>query len=517
MKDLGQRIQGLGDLLALRDRPVHVVGAGSVEGAHLLLFFLDHGFTNLVGHDFSEPEGFDRAFKRVHVGWGKGEREAMLRRLREGVELRFRDRYLDGIEGADAIAVTQGWYLYPSNRRLVDAPELQERFFSLMQLYLALAPGRVVGVTGSQGKSTTAALLKEMLVTGGSEVIFAGNERHSRQALGEVIASGPSSILLLEISNRHLKTLARSPGVAVVTNVYPNHLDEHGGWPGYVAAKSAIVEHQRPGDIAVLNADLEVTKRMAEVTSADVLWFGEHLGEGQRGVVLRQQRLLSQGLEALDLDAGVMRLRGRHNANNAAAAATAALALEVSPEAVTEALFKFRGLKHRMQFIWDAGGVRFYDDLNSTTPTATEAALLTLGSGVVWIFGGDDKGLDPDGLAKAARSAVRVALALPGPGSDRVVAALLSHGVQVESIEDLPAAVARALKVAQPGESVLLSPACPGFFTRYYVGADEDTGFRQLVRQGTVGDAAVGDAAANGPPGPRPAEATSPPARKPRT
>jgi len=141
VSDLGRRIEGLDDLLALRDRAVHVVGAGSVEGAHLLLFFLDHGFINLVGHDFSEAQEFDRSFKRVHVGWTKDEREAMLLRLREGVELRFRARYLEGIEAADAIAVTQGWYLYPSNQRLADSPDLHERFFSLMQLYLALAPG----------------------------------------------------------------------------------------------------------------------------------------------------------------------------------------------------------------------------------------------------------------------------------------------------------------------------------------------------------------------------------------
>ena len=247
MSDLGRRISTWDDLFALRDEPVHVVGAGSVEGAHLLLFFLDHGFTNLVGHDFSEPGEFARAFNRVHVGWPKPERQAMLDRLRAGVDLRYRDRYLEGVEGADAIAVTQGWYLYPSNQRLADSPDLHERFFSLVQLYLALAPGTVVGVTGSQGKSTTSRLLRDMLVEAGREVIFAGNDRHSRQALGELEAATPDTILLLEISNRHLKTLDRSPNVAVVTNVYPNHLDEHGGWDGYVEAKSRLVRYQEPG------------------------------------------------------------------------------------------------------------------------------------------------------------------------------------------------------------------------------------------------------------------------------
>jgi UDP-N-acetylmuramoylalanine--D-glutamate ligase len=523
MKDLGRRIENLGDLLVLRDKEVHVVGAGSVEGSHLLLFLLDHGFTRLVGHDFSTEHEFDRSFKRVHVGWSRDEREAMLRRLRQGVELRFRDLYLEGIEAADAIGVTQGWYLYPSNDRLKDSIDLQARFFTLMELYLALAPGIVVGVTGSQGKSTTTALLEEMLVATGREVIFAGNDRHSRQALGEVIKAGPASILLLEISNRHLKTLGRSPGVAVVTNVYPNHLDEHSGWEGYVEAKTAMLQYQRSGDIAVLNADLEVTRRMAAATPADVLWFGEHLDPAERGVALRGDHLFSQGLEALDVDAATMKLAGRHNLMNAAAAVTAALALKVTPEVAAGALARFRGLKHRMQFIWDAGGVRFYDDLNSTTPTATEAALRTLDAGVVWIFGGDDKGLDPDAVAEAARSVVRVSLALPGPGSDRLVAALLRHGVQVESTEDLPAAVARAVQVAQPGESVLLSPACPGFFSRYYVGADEDTGFRHLVRQATLGrNGAEHPAGASDsyiselPPSAEPKASTSPPARRPQ-
>ena len=513
MSDLGQRIEGLDDLLALRDRAVHVVGAGSVEGAHLLLFFLDHGFINLVGHDFSEPDEFSRAFNRVHVGWPKEDRQKMLDRLREGVELRFRERYLEGIEAADAIAITQGWYLYPANQRLVESAALHERFFSLMQLSPGPRPGRVVGVTGSQGKSTTTLLLKEMLVEAGNEVIFAGNERHSRQALGLLESAGPDSILLLEISNRHLKTLGRSPNVAVVTNVYPNHLDEHGDWDGYVDAKSRLVRYQEPGDIAVLNADLEPTRAMAKQTPADVLWFGETLPDGARGVAVEEERLVSHDLERLVLSIDHIPLVGRHNAFNVAAAATAALAMRVSPAAVGQAVEGFHGLRHRLQFVWDAGAVRFYDDLNSTTPTATKAALTALGEGVVWILGGDDKGLDSTGLAAAAAGAVRVALALPGPGTDRVVADLLERRVAVEHVGDLPAAVRRAVELAVPGDKVLLSPACPGFFTRYYVGADEDTGFRKLVREATLlrtsdaGSAAGSDAA----------RATSPPARKPQT
>jgi UDP-N-acetylmuramoylalanine--D-glutamate ligase len=508
MSDLGQRIQTWQDLFALRDLEVHVVGAGSVEGAHLLLFFLDHGFTNLVGHDFSEPGQFARAFNRVHVGWPKEQRQQMLDRLRARVDLRHRDRYLEGIQAAGAIAVTQGWYLYPSNQALADSTDLQQRFFTLMQLYLSLAPGPVVGVTGSQGKSTTSRMLRDMLLDAGREVIFAGNERHSRQALGELEAATPETILLLEISNRHLKSLQRSPNLAVVTNVYPNHLDEHGGWDGYVEAKSNLVRYQRPRDIAVLNADLEVTRGMAALTPGKVAWFGENIPEDAPGVVVEQQRLVSRGLGRLVLNTDRIPLVGRHNAFNVAAAATAALSLGVPPESVGRAVENFHGLRHRLQFVWDAGGVRFYDDLNSTTPTATEAALSALGSHVLWILGGDDKGLDSRALAETAAGAVRVALALPGPGTDAVVANLRRQNVAVEPISDLAGAVRRAVELAEAGDTVLLSPACPGFFSLYYVGAEEDTGFRRLVREATL---------------PRhseygsPEEATSPPARKPQT
>jgi UDP-N-acetylmuramoylalanine--D-glutamate ligase len=497
--DLGRGIDSWDDLLALRDSEVHVVGSGSVEGAHLLLFLLDNGFTNLVGHDFATKQDFPRAFRRVHVGWPMAEREAMLQRLLDSVELRYRDRYLEEIEHADAIAVTQGWYLYDSNRPLAESAELQSRFLSLAQLYLALAPGRVVGVSGSQGKSTTTRLIGEILSAAGVEVIQVGNDRHSRQGLDRLRGASADAVVVMEISNRHLKSLSRSPNVAVLTNIYPNHLDEHGGWEGYVEVKSRMLRYQRPADIAVLNADLDVTRDMAAVTAATVHWFGEAVSAERPGVRVGDTALRTDD-GAFDLPLQDIPLPGRHNAMNVASAATAALAMGIAPRHIGDAVRRFRGLKHRIQFIWDAGGVRFYDDLNSTTPTASAAALRTLARNVVWIFGGDDKGLDPGELVAEA-GAIKLALALPGPGTEKIAVALQTAGVAVELTDNFEAAVRRATAIAVGGDSVLLSPACPGFFTRYYVGADEDTGFKKLVREATLGDAAP----------------TSLPARKPQT
>ncbi|GAC1332441.1 MAG: hypothetical protein NVSMB17_11540 [Candidatus Dormibacteria bacterium] len=505
--NLGDRISSWDDLFALRGSAVHVVGAGSVEGAHLLLFLADHGFKQLVGHDFSNPEDFARAFKRVHVGWPMADRERMLERLLGAVEMRYRDNYLQDINSADAIGVTQGWYLYDSNRLLVEDSSLQERFFSLVQLYLGVAPGPVVGVTGSQGKSTTTRLLRDILVAAGRDVIYAGNDRHGQQALDLLEKATDQTYLVLEISNRHLKMLHRSPGVAVVTNVYPNHLDEHGGWEGYVAAKTGLVRYQRAdrGDIAVLNADLEVTRGMAPQTPARKYWFGESvtpagggfdfagadgaLGLGTDalfGVALSE----GPGAEALAgflLPLSEVPVPGRHNALNIAAAACAALAMGVSSEDVVSAVAAFRGLKHRIQFIWGTNdGVKFYDDLNSTTPTATEVALRTLEDNIVWIVGGQDKGLDSRALAATAKGRVRRVVALPGTGTDAIVSNLVDAGIEVERVDDFTTAVRSAVSAAQPGDSVLLSPACPGFFTLYYVGQDEDTGFKKLVKEATL-------------------------------
>lgn len=491
--NLGDTIASWDDLYRLRDSEVHVVGAGSVEGAHLLLFLADHGFTRLVGHDFSTAETFPRAFTRVHVGWPMEARRKMLERVLASVDMRYRDRYLDGVAGAAAIAVTQGWYLYDNNRPLAHSRELQSKFFSLVQLYLGLSPGPVVGVTGSQGKSTTTRLLRDMLVHAGREVIYAGNDRHGQQALDLLEKASDQTLLVLEISNRHLKMLHRSPHVAVVTNVYPNHLEEHGGWDGYVEAKTNLVRWQQAGDIAVLNADLDVTRGMAGASRATIYWFGESLppstevtgAQDAAGVVLTADGLRGMGLD-FELPLAEIPVPGKHNALNVAAAACAALAMGVDGSSVLQAVRGFRGLKHRIQFIWSSGGVKFYDDLNSTTPTATEVALRTLERNVVWIFGGQDKALDSTDLAVTAKGRVSLALALPGQGTEAIAANLEAQGIEVERVDDFAAATRRAVEVAEDGDNVLLSPACPGFFTLYYVGADEDTGFKKQVREATL-------------------------------
>ena len=307
---------------------------------------------------------------------------------------------------------------------------------------------------------------------------------------------GPEARLVLEVSNRQLLELkAPTPWVGAITNVLPNHLDEHGGsFERYAAVKRKLVAHQ-PGDgWAVLNYDDPESRRLAKGLPGQVCWFSARNAPDAHICVAdgRLTARLPSGAGAHDgpidlgaADAGP--LLGEHNVSNRAAAALVSLLAGANPEAIRRGIRTFRPLRHRLQLVWRHEGVAYYDDLNSTTPQATTAALAALDRPVVLIAGGDDKGLSYAALAEQAKGRVKLAILLPGDGSDRVAEALADADVSVRWMERFDAAVAAAVEASGPGDAVLLSPACPGFFSRHYLkdGA-EAQGFRRLLRDLTL-------------------------------
>jgi UDP-N-acetylmuramoylalanine-D-glutamate ligase len=248
------------ELAALAGRRVHIVGVASTEGAAILGFLWGEGFRDLTVHDFLAGEELRAAFRRLHVGMPRPRRDELWAALEAlPVQRRLGDEYLAWIEKAEVIFAGQGWYLYPPNfPALRDARERGVPFHSLTELYFGLSRARIVAVTGSNGKSTTSQLAASMLRASGARVTFAGNERRSIQALDGLRASTPSDHLVLEVSNRQLKDFAPRPGpsVGVVTNILPNHLEEHGGsFADYAETKRNLLRHQSVDDAAVLNAD----------------------------------------------------------------------------------------------------------------------------------------------------------------------------------------------------------------------------------------------------------------------
>jgi len=501
---------------ALRDVEVHVVGLASTEGAAMVRFLWAEGVRRLTVHDFQPADQVEAAFRRNHVGMPPAERDRVWRALASlPIQRRFGERYLEGIARAGAVFAGQAWYLYPPNLpALTDLRAAGVPFHGITELYFDLSPAPVLAVTGSNGKSTTSRLVEAILRQASIPVHYAGNERRSVQVLGELRALRPDDWLVLEVSNRQLIDVAPRPRIGVVLNVLPNHLDEHGGsFEAYSAVKRRLVAGQGPGDHAVLNADNPATRAMAEGLAGSLWWFSR-AAPVERGAWIEDGRIhLRRDTAAPPVDAGPIAaawLVGAHNHANILAAALAAWLAGADAAAIRRGVAAFRGLRHRTQRVWRAGGVDYVDDLNSTTPQATVAALEALPAPIVLIAGGDDKGLDLTDLARAVATRVRRLVLLPGAGSDRIEAAVRAAGTATErrhavvvdpsgstaAAADGPeivrhttlrAAVADVVAGARAGDTVLLSPACPYFFRMHYLGdGAAETGFRALLRDLTT-------------------------------
>lgn len=302
---------------------------------------------------------------------------------------------------------------------------------------------RVIGVTGTRGKTTTATALHAMLVAGGEQALLAGNMRVS--ALAQLHEIEPGFTVVLELSSAQLEGLAgtglRTRG-AIVTNLMADHLDRYGDLRAYAEAKLSLVANQRADDWAVIPQG-----------SGWPNWFAARAG----GTVLRPD--LEEAPPGW-LDAS---LSGRHNHANLALAAAAARQAGVDDEAIERAVRGFGGVPARQELVGTIDGVRAYNDTTATTPEAALAALATIEGPWVLIAGGSDKRLDFTPLAKrlGATDGLRGVVLLPGSGTDRLRPLL--QGCRIEAAADMAEAVDQALAMARRDDAVLLSPACASF------------------------------------------------------
>lgn len=338
-----------------------------------------------------------------------------------------------------------------------------------MSLFFQLCPAPVIGVTGSNGKSTTAALIGHILAGTGRPTWLGGNI--GRSLLPEWRRIGREDFVVVELSSFQLEELGRigrSPHLAVVTNISPNHLDRHGTMENYVEAKRQIVLFQSAGDVAVLNRDDEPTRQFAQCTPGRVLFFSRNtpceLGAWQDGMLARFRD--RDGSFAVPL--GGTKLIGVHNVENMLAAIATTGTLGVSPEVMAERLVTFEPLPHRLQPVGEVAGVRYYNDSIATTPDSVICALAAMDRPIVLIAGGSDKKVSFARLAEAItakRPPIRK-LILLGQTADAIaaeVAARTDRADLIERVRDLSEAVGRAHALARPDDVVLLSPACASY------------------------------------------------------
>jgi len=326
-----------------------------------------------------------------------------------------------------------------------------------VELAAPFLKGRNMGITGSNGKTTTTSLIGHILRAAGVPAQVGGNIGTPATAM--IASSRADGWNVLELSSFQLETIAEFRAhIALALNVTQNHLDRHHTLEKYAAAKGRLFETQQPGDFAVLNADDPVCAAYAEKTKATVEWFSSRRNVTP-GANLRGDKLILDG--RLLMAAAEIPIRGRHNVENALAASIAAARAGVPPQAIAAAVRTFRAVEHRLEFVRAVSGIDFYNDSKATSVDATLKALDAF-DGHLWvILGGKDKGLDYAALREPlARKAHAVLLI--GAAAEKIAAQLEGAAPLVDA-RTLEAAVAHAFAHGHPGDTVLLAPACASF------------------------------------------------------
>jgi UDP-N-acetylmuramoylalanine--D-glutamate ligase len=332
--------------------------------------------------------------------------------------------------------------------------------WSEIELAWRFLRGRLIAVTGSNGKTTTTSLTGHILKTAGMPATVAGNI--GTPLIAHVQESTQSSITVAEVSSFQLELIdSMRPDVSVLLNLTPDHLDRHASVEEYGRAKARIFENQTEADFAVINADDSMATRYAPARP-QICWFSARK-QVASGAYLRGDEIVfrREGRDTLLLKRGDITLRGAHNVENVLAAASAALLAGANPASIAEGVRSFSGVEHRLEFVAEIGGVSFFNDSKATNVDAALKALEAFPGGLVVILGGKDKGSDYVPLVKPLRDRARHTL-LIGSAADKI-AAQLSGLVPFESAGTLQRAVALAFERAEPGDTVLLAPACASF------------------------------------------------------
>ena len=345
---------------------------------------------------------------------------------------------------ADIIIVNPA--VRPDNKFLQIARDNKKLITSQVEIFFQLCPAPIIGVTGSNGKSTTAALTAHLLEAGQKKTWLSGNigNRPLLETLDEI---KKDDLVVLELSSFQLEQLARikkSPDIAVITNLTPNHLDRHDTFGNYCAAKENIFRFQQAGAISIFNTDDTVTSQLYDKYC------------NSRTCIKFSVRDVPAPL------AEVFKLPGRFNLSNLAAAVVVAKHFGLGDDKIKEATASFESLPHRLELVAEAASVRWYNDSISTTPESTIAAIGAFAGPVILIAGGYDKGIDFTELGREITKKCK-AVFLLGATAKKIAASIDSSLLDCKLTSSLAEAVESAEQAAQQGDIILLSPACASY------------------------------------------------------
>ena len=384
----------------------------------------------------------------------------------QGVKFSLGENYLDNLNGYDII------FRSPSMRP--DHPAIERELnrgailTSEIEMLIDLCPGKVIGVTGSDGKTTTTTLIYKILVKDGYNCYLGGNI--GTPLFAKIDDMRPEDVIVLELSSFQLMTLKKSPDIAVITNVSPNHLDIHKSYEEYIESKENIYRYQKRDDVVVLNYDNEITREMANNAIGKVRFFSTKV-KLEDGIIIDNGMIkLSEGkIRKQIINVDDILLLGAHNIENACTAIAAIFDM-VKPDSIVKVLKTFKGVEHRNEFVRELNGVKWYNDSIGSSPTRTIAGLLSFKSKVILIAGGYDKHLDYTELGKYIVDHVKI-LILMGQTKDKIKNATLEEiekrdvkvDIKIIECDSLRQVVDEAYRNARTGDIVFFSPASASF------------------------------------------------------
>lgn len=370
----------------------------------------------------------------------------------------------------------------------MDTPEVKRsldygmKVIGELELASRFLKGRVVAITGSNGKTTTTTLVGRIFSDAGVPTQVGGNI--GLPVIDLIEKSTPETTNVLEVSSFQLETIEEfHPQIAVVLNITPDHLDRHGSFEAYAAAKTRITERQGPEDFLVLNAEDKPTQMVAAKTKAQVYWFSSRRPIKQ-GAFVHGESIVFVAREGAKAEpimpVAEIHLKGAHNVENVLAAVCTARLAAIPAEKIRASVASFKAVEHRLEFVRTVNGVEFYNDSKATNVDAAMKALASFPKGIHLILGGKDKDSDYTLMADLLRERVKAVYTI-GSAAEKIERHLKGV-VKMVAAGTLATAITEAAKAAAPGEVVLLSPACSSFdqFDNY-----EHRGrmFRQFVNE----------------------------------
>lgn len=431
------------------NKKVGIIGAG-IEGVSSANFFAKHGALVTILDKKEEKE-----LSKEDI--------AILRN--KDIKFITGKNYLNHLLTFDLLVRSPGVKL--SLPEIVVAKEKGVEVTSQTKLFFDLCPCPIIGVTGTKGKGTTSALIYEMLKKSGFDAYLGGNIGNPPFEFLDTFT--PQSRVVLELSSFQLQDIKKSPHIAVVLMITSDHLDHHGGTEKYIDAKRNILRFQKSEDYAVINRDYLASHESDVHTEGKVFQVSRERDSSEQGCFVKDGGIWirMQGTEWKIIDVSKIALIGKHNLENVCAAAMAATLAGATKSDIAQVLQVFTGLPHRLEFVREVNGVRYYDDSIATNPESAIAAIEVFEQPKVLILGGVTEGSKFNELGEVISKSKNIK-AIIGIGKEwhnikSNIKNEKSKILLIEGANDMKTIVAAAAKIAKPGDIVLLSPACKSF------------------------------------------------------